>query len=243
MNFLEKMKEQHKLILTEFNCIGSPTNNNVRNSFEQSFGIKWTGWTGRYFHSLDTLVNTELPAWVVRNYKKQHNNQWPFKKPGVVFVNNEDKVVILEKATHLNDPMPKITTGSYGIQHFGLPQEIVYPFWFDVITPDENINKVIARFQLDLNAQGKKELAQNNIPLSFPAVQMHNNKDYSFYYFSADFSDNPVRMYTAYFKSIEYFKFLFISNFDEENRSGFFWNYYQPLIRTILKDYYSTLNK
>lgn len=240
VNFLAKMKEQHKLILTEFNCIGSPTNEIARTKFEQTFSMHWTGWTGRYFNSFDTLENPELPKWIIRNYKRDHNNQWPFKKSGIAFVNNMDQVVILENKTHLNDPLPKIITTNTGMQHYGLPNEMPYPFWFDVVATDTSVNNVIATFKVDANNEGKIELAKNGIPISFPAVQSHTGKDYSFYYFSADFSDNPVKTFTAYFKNIEALKFLFCNNFDEQNRSSFFWKYYQPLVETILREYYQS---
>ncbi|MDP3683353.1 MAG: hypothetical protein Q8S01_05410, partial [Ignavibacteria bacterium] len=54
--FLQKMKEKKKLILTEFNSIASPTSNAVRAEFETMFGLRWTGWVGRYFESLDTVI-------------------------------------------------------------------------------------------------------------------------------------------------------------------------------------------
>ncbi|MBK5271067.1 MAG: hypothetical protein JJE22_08640, partial [Bacteroidia bacterium] len=74
--FLQNMKAKHKLIITEFNTIGSPTSPEIRSEFENMFGLKWSGWVGRYFTSLDTSVNTELPRWLINNYKNQHAGQW-----------------------------------------------------------------------------------------------------------------------------------------------------------------------
>jgi hypothetical protein len=67
--FLQQMRAKHKLIITEFNCLASPTSPTVRSSFENGFGIKWTGWIGRYFDSFDTTKNKELPKWLITNYK------------------------------------------------------------------------------------------------------------------------------------------------------------------------------
>lgn len=240
MEYLQKMKQQHKLILTEFNCIASPTSNDIRSNFESTFSMHWTGWTGRYFFSLDTNENSELPKWIIRNYKKDHNNTWPFTKPGIVFVSNTDKVVVLEEKRQLNSPLPSIVSSNTGIKHFGLPAHINYPFWFDVVQTDTSINKIVSTFYLDLTDEGRKELQQSGIPASFPAVQMHNEKDYAFYYFSADFTDNPVTMSASYLKGIEHLRFLFYNHFDEESRSAFFWKFYQPLLTTILTEYYNS---
>ena len=96
---LQQMRANHKLIITEFNCLASPTSPAVRSGYEISFGIKWTGWIGRYFNSFDTTKNKELPSWLVKNYKNQHKGAWPFLKSGIAFVNSDDKVVILENET------------------------------------------------------------------------------------------------------------------------------------------------
>src|SRR5882762_5839287 len=44
--FEKQMQAKHKLIIAEFNCIGSPTPDLVRNEFGESFGVRWTGWVG-----------------------------------------------------------------------------------------------------------------------------------------------------------------------------------------------------
>lgn len=241
--FLRNMKLKHKLIITEFNTIGSPTSPEIRNAFENMFGLKWSGWTGRYFSSLDTTVNAELPKWLIRNYKNQHTGQWPFHNAGIAFVNNSDQVVIVEEKTQLTDAMPYIESNSNGQKKFGLPHRINYPFWFDIILPDTVVNNTIAEFKITVNAAGVAELNKNNIPAHFPAVTIHNGSDYQFYYFSGDFCDNPINMTTAYFKGIRFFKSFFYTTANAGGRVGFFWNFYQPLMTTIVNDYYHQLKK
>jgi hypothetical protein len=241
--FLRNMKLKHKLIITEFNTIGSPTSPEIRNAFENMFGLKWSGWTGRYFSSLDTTVNAELPKWLIRNYKNQHTGQWPFHNAGIAFVNNSDQVVVVEEKTQLTDAMPYIESNRDGQKKFGLPHRINYSFWFDIILPDTVVNNTIAEFKITVNAAGEAELNKNNIPAHFPAVTIHNGSDYQFYYFSGDFCDNPINMTTAYFKGIRFFKSLFYTTANAGGRAGFFWNFYQPLMTTIVNDYYHQLKK
>lgn len=231
------MKNQNKLIIAEFNTIGDPTDSAARSNFEQEFAIKWTGWTARHFESLDTAINMELPHWLINNYKKTHQSQWPFKKAGIAFVSNDDRVVILEDSVHLSNPMPHIQTDKAAQENFGLPSEVRYPFWFDIIEYDAKVNKSAANFKISMNGKGLAELKSQGIPAVFPAITYHKGKDYQFYYFSGDFCDNPVSINSSYFKGIGYFKWMFYDDRNPMERRSFFWNYYRPLISTILEEY------
>lgn len=236
------MKERKKLIIAEFNTIGDPTDSAARANFENEFAIKWTGWTGRYFESLDTLANKELPRWLINNYKKHHQNRWTFKKAGIAFVNNNGRVAILEDGVHLSNPMPHIQTSLQGQKQFGLPTDIKYPFWFDVIEYNPKVNQSAANFKISMNDRGLAELKRQGIPAVFPAITFHKDDDYIFYYFSGDFCDNPVSINSSYFKGINYLKWMFYDDRDPMERHSFFWNYYRPLITNILEEY-STKNK
>lgn len=242
--FLELMKEKGKLIITEFNSIGSPTEPVIRNKFEQQFGITWSGWIGRYFESLDTTINKELPTWLIKNYKKTHNDQWPFTKGGIAFINaDEDLVVILESGKHLTAELPFIYASKEGMNHYGMPERIKYSFWFDIVRIDKNINHVISDFKIHVNAAGESELKKYNIPATFPAITTHINDDYRFFYFSADFCDNPISLSSSYFKGVSFFKWMMYTEREPLERKSFFWRLYRPLVTTILNDYYETLNK
>ncbi|HWC53831.1 MAG TPA: hypothetical protein VG676_09635 [Chitinophagaceae bacterium] len=241
IDFLRNMKAKHKLIIAEFNTIGSPTSPDIKNEFENMFALKWTGWTGKYFSSLDTAVNTELPRWLINNYKREHEGQWPFHNAGIAFVNNTDYVVVVEEKTHLNDALPHIICNNYGKQTFGLPESMKYSYWFDIMQPDTTVNKIVAEYSINVNDAGKEELMKNNIPYRFPAITMHRGADYQFYYFSGDFCDNKVNILTSYFKGIRLFKSFFYNSKSSAERASFFWNYYQPLMTAIVNDYYDHL--
>lgn len=239
--FLDQMRAKHKLIITEFNCLASPTSPFIRTRFENTFGIKWTGWIGRYFDSFDTTTNKEIPTWLIKAYKKQNNGTWPFTKSGVAFIKENETVVILENETHLNEELPHIISTAEGQNHYGLPDKTPYSFWFDVIQPDTSFNHVISRFTIDVNKEGEKLLQKNGLSASFPAVTVHMNNDYRFFYFSADFADNPISLTSSYFKGVSFFKNFMYNSHDPQERKSFFWKLYQPLVTTILNDYYKTL--
>jgi len=236
VELLQDMKAKHKLIITEFNTIGSPTNADNRNKFENLFAMHWTGWSARYFYSLDSTIDKELPRWLINDYKRDHGHQWPFHKSGVAFVSNDDRVVVLENGTHLTDPVPHIITAGYGQKKLSLPARMKYPFWFDVISPDLSVNHALSRFDISVNANGAAELKKYNIPATFPAIIMHNDKDYRFYYFSGDFCDNPVGITSSYFKGVTFFKWLLYNTDDPAERKSFFWNFYRPMMTNILEE-------
>lgn len=238
--FIQQMRKKNKLIITEFNCLASPTDSSVRAGFEKTFGIRWTRWIGRYFDSFDTTRNQELPRWLVDLYKKQHGGQWPFTKRGIAFVSAGDKILILEADTHLHQTLPQIISGKEAQQHYGLPETMQYSFWFDVISPDLQLNQVISRFKIDVNEAGKAAMVKNGIPAVFPAITAHINNDYRFFYFSADFADNPISLSSSYFKGMPFFSSFMYNRHDPLDRTGFFWKVYQPLVTTILNDYYTT---
>ena len=243
IEILRLMKDKHKLIIAEFNTIGSPTLSENRTQFEHMFKLKWTGWTARYFNILDPEVNKEIPQWLIRNYKKSHNNKWPFKRSGIAFVNDNDQVTILEDGVHLTDPLPHIITNNYGQENLSLPEKIKYPFWFDVMVPDQKVNQIVSKFEISANEKGLKELKKYGIPSQFPAVTMHKDKDYTFYYFSGDFSDNAINITSSYFKGISFFQSLFYTDHDPLERTSFFWKFYRPMLTDILDDYNETLQK
>ncbi len=242
VSFIKNMRDKHKLVITEFNCLGSPTDSSIRKNFENLFGIHWSGWIGRYFDSFDTLTNKELPKWLVRNYQKQHNGAWPFTKSGIAFIHANDRIVILENKTHLNTDLPHIYVTTEGQEHYGLPSKVKYAFWFDILSADTSFNHNIASFQIDVNEQGKTELLNNHIPATFPAITVHLNSDYRFFYFSGDFCDNPIDQSTAYFKGIQYFRWFMYNKRDPQERKSFFWTFYRPLVSTILRDYYNSIH-
>lgn len=241
IGFLKLMKAKHKLIIAEFNTIGSPTTLYNRKLFEKMFKMKWTGWTARYFEILDPKKNKDLPSWLIKNYEKSHNEKWPFKNSGIAFVNDNNQVVILEKGTHLIDPLPYIITEESGTETYSLPERIKYPFWFDVIISLPDANETISSFEINATSEGLKEMKKFGIPGKFPAVIKSKGEDYSFYYFAGDFSDNPVNLTSSYFKGIGFFQGMFYNERVALERKSFFWKFYRPLLSNILNEYSRSL--
>jgi len=235
--FLKKMKEKKKLILAEFNFFATPTSVSERVEAENLLGLKWSGWTGRYFEQLDTLKNPELPRWVVRLYKEQHQNRWPFKKPGIVFVHLDETIAILEKETDLQREVPLVKSFSYGVEKFSIPKEIRYPYWFDITLSTDTTNRIISYYELFPNERGDSILHHHNIPKIFPAA-FENITSSPYYYFCGDFTDSPIRKTFDELIGMEYIKMFVLNESDLNDRTPFFWRYYLPMTSKILDNYF-----
>ena len=232
MILLEEMKKQEKLIITEFNTIASPTSRSIRRRFEKDFNIEWSSWTARHFRNLDTTQNKEIPRWVIRLYMEQHDNKWPFKKSGILFVHENTTLEILEEGIHLEENVPFIETNEYFCEKYGLIDKVHYPFWFDITFTNDS-NEVISNYHLYPTELGDSILKAHHIPTVFPAAIQHLS-DYRFYYFAGDFADNPLPVGSSFFRGVQLIDFLFYEANDEA-RSKFFWKYYLPLMTTILE--------
>jgi hypothetical protein len=238
--FLKEMSKRKKLIIAEYNFIGYPTNDLERNKVEDLFDMHWTGWTGKYFGSLNSNENKELPVWIVDLYKKQYDLPWEFKDGGIVLVNNQDEIVVLENKTHLDFEVPYIYTEKETMEEYHLPYQLSYTGWFDIVLPGQN--RVLATYKLHTNEMGDSLLSTHFIPNEFPAViQSPNGNPY--FYFCGDFSNNMVNPLTAYFKNVENVADNIFFTDKPTDKREFFWCYYRPLISGIMYKYAPPVEK
>lgn len=234
---LKRMKERNKLVIGEFNLFASPSCGALGKKVEALYRLQWSGWSGRYFATLDTLKNPELPMWIVHYYKRQHGNQWPFKKAGLVFVNVDAHIEVLEKDRDLTFEGPMVNTFLYAQDRFNLPDKIFYPFWFDITYSLDSTNEILAYYQLFPNARGDSILKAYNIPTIFPVAYEHVG-GYPFYYFCGDFCDHYAKFNFVQLKGIWYAQILLLENKLGADGKYFFTKYYIPMVNRILQDYY-----
>lgn len=236
-----KMKEKDKLVLSEFNLFATPTAYQNRRMIEKAFGMNWSGWTGRYFASLDTNINPEIPPWVIDLYKNQYGHGWPFRNSGIVFVHVSDTIVVLEDEYELNYEIPIIITPPLIAERLNVSQYMRYPFWFDITTAVSD-TAVLATYNIYSNERGDSLLRRFRIPKVFPAVIGYPDR-HRFYYFAGDFADNPISFWAVRFAGIEYLSVFLYNNKDLADRRKFFWNYYVPMMRTILTEYHAEMSQ
>jgi hypothetical protein len=238
-DFLEIMAEQKKLIIAEFNFIGTPTSWRVRRQMEKRFGFRWSGWTGRHFDSLDS-TNYDLPRWVIHNYTEQYDTTWHFHNSGIVLTHTSEQIAVLELYNHLTRDRPDVITSMVGSRDFPkLPTQLDYPFWFDICSHDTS-NQTIAYYEISTSSRGDSLLSALNIPKLFPAV--FRSKDSLFYYFAGDVSDTRVKNVLAYFKGIHTVRGFFYKAGDSTDRDRFFWEFSYPITKAILENYQQSLS-
>jgi len=228
---LSEMKRKNKLIITEFNMLGSPTSDLIRQKTETLFDFYWTGWTGCYFTSLNQ-TNPGLPDWICHQYELKYNKKWDFTGSGIILVNENGNIIVLQDKVQLTYEYPQIITNVSNQLKFGLPASQNYNFWFDIINPGTT-NQVIASYHLYLTKNGSNTLKKFDLPSDFPAIINHTDP-YKFYYFAGDFADRNISMVGTYFKGYpNVARFFTMKN--SASKIGFFWRFYLPLIHNIME--------
>ena len=237
---IKKMHDLKKLIIAEYNFFARPTDDLVRRRAEDLLGLSWSGWTGKYFSNLNMEKNKTLPIWIVDLYNNRNQKDWDFKGPGIVLINEITKdIIVLEGDKHLEIAEPEIQTTEYGKSNFNIPENVNFCQWFEITYSETN--NIVAEFKIHINMEGKPLLDQYNLPSRFPAV-IESVDGSPFYYFSGDFTEYPVKMFTAKLAGINLLKGLFYSD-KPSSPSKFYWTYYQPLLKEILEDYRASLKK
>ncbi len=228
---LNEMRRKNKLIISEFNMLGSPTSELIRNKTENLFDFYWTGWTGSYFKSLQS-TSTSIPRLIIDLYEKKYLKKWAFDGSGVVLIHEKGNIVVLQNGIHLTAEYPQIVTSAYGQYKYKLPDSQNYSFWFDIISAG-TVNKVVSKYHLPLSVAGSEMLKKEGIPTEFPAVIEHLDK-YKFYYLAGDFSDLSINQYSSYFKGFPWLaKSLYLKR--SGSKKAFFWRFYEPLINNIIE--------
>ncbi|HOU01101.1 MAG TPA: hypothetical protein PLL94_09470 [Bacteroidales bacterium] len=233
---IKEMKDRNKLIILEYNSFDYPTAEFESYRIQERLNIKFNGWTGKYFSSLDT-TRPGFPIWMTSMYRKQYRKPWNFVKPGIVIL-NQRQILILEEGTQLKSSLPVIVTDSAYCSKWDLPPSITFDNWFDIIDPLDN--NVISNFKLETTSTGDTLLSDYGLDNLFPAVIQEPAAQRT-YYFSGDFTNTDVPIWTSKFFGVEKLKGILYSKKADDTRR-FFWLYYRPLIKGIFNDYYNSLS-
>jgi len=236
---LKEMTGKQKLVIAEYNFFGPPTEELVRYNTEQFLDIYTLGWTGKYFNNLSKEKISELiPAKWFDLYKQNYSSEWNFSGPGIVIANLEqNRIIVLPAEKYMTSKYPNVQTSSEIAEEYNIPEMAAYSGWFDISYQGKN--KVISRFNLNLNKEGAEMLRKNGIEPEFPAVIESGNK--KFYYMAGDFSKGHV--------FIPFSRFGFISTLIRNRESGkpqnpekFIMVYYDRLLADILNEYYTEIS-
>jgi len=234
---IKEMKDRNKLVVLEYNAFDFPTAEYESYRIQERLGVKFDGWTGKYFNSLDS-TKADFPIWMTAMYRKQYNNPWNFNKSGIILVSDR-LIIVLEEGSQLKSSLPLLITDTAFTEKWKLPASVTFDRWFDIIDPLENT--VISHFQLETTTLGDTLLSEYGLENTFPAV-IQDPVAQRTYYFSGDFACTDIPVSTSKFVGIEKLKGLLYSSKNLEDTRRFFWLYYRPLIDGIFNDYYNSLS-
>ncbi|MCX7987328.1 MAG: hypothetical protein N2662_10355 [Bacteroidales bacterium] len=233
---LKTMKEKGKLIIGEFDILGSPTSDLISYKTEQLFKIHSTGWKGKYFKSLDSS-NTEIPYYVIEQYRSEHEGQWSYSGEGIILTNNRTTIV-LEANKHLNVPYPVIVNDEMFRSKFQLPMSTDFVGWFEIVAPSDSVY-IAANFQLNLTSTGDSILNSYGLSSIFPAVIIDNSEKIRTCYFAGDFATNQISTIFSQMANSS----VWLKNISTNKHKIFFQKYYFPLLENMLKKYAQELNR
>jgi len=236
--YLMEMQNREKLCILEYNAFDYPTPDLERYKTKERLGIEFGGWTGKYFHTLDTAAkgNEDFPIWMTGMFRKQYHKPWNFSKAGIVFLKGSS-IVVLEEGTHLKNAIPYILTDTVFSNKYGLAEKVGFNGWFDVIDPLNN--KVISTYNIETTSIGDTLLFENYLSNQFPAVITEAAKQRT-WYFCGDFAANNVDNCTSRFLGYNKLKGVLYSEKEDDMRR-FFWLFYRPLVNGIFTDYYNSV--
>lgn len=221
-NAILRSKGERTTLIAEYNSFATPTEEVSRSLMEETLGVDWSGWSGRYF---EDLTSAEIPSWLITNYETQYKEKWDFQAGGLVFVHYTDKVIILEDGV-VSEKVSFALTET-GKDKFPKASSAEYPYWFDVLTPADDA-VVYAEYKLGLSKEGQAELKEAGIPTSFPAVIYQ--PEGKTYYFAGDYADYTKDNLMKWQNSD------FLMTIFSNDTSKFFWVAYVPMMRVILDE-------
>jgi hypothetical protein len=233
ISWIEKqINTNHSTVIAEYNTLEDPTSAAARAEMEKLFGIQWTGWIGRYFPNLSVQNNPDLPSWVPRDYLNKYGKKWAFKGAGFVLSRQDGNILVLRLNQEVKSEGIHVSFTRAGRSQFHLNKSPNYNYWFDIM--NANGSEELADYKWDLTQNGKALLAQNEIPLTFPAITVQNYNQSHQYYFAGDFVDSGQSLLIHQYQGVPTIRSWFASG-NRGNNDAFFWKAYVPMMQTIIK--------
>lgn len=227
--------EAGKILVAEFNTLGSPTGEDARATLEGALGVRWTRWIGRYFPRLEDT--SEVPRWMRTDYEREWKTPWRFQGPGYVLMQDDAHCEVLRVGFESERVGLTIERDAPVDSHLASAADRVpYPYWFDIVTDDPEAKR-LASFQWHLTEAGRLRLKARGLPERFAAVtrRAHPNGGAA-WYLAGDFADNPMDPrpipfmgYARFRRVVEGFKLA-------PSETAFYWRFYVPMMESILRD-------
>ncbi len=234
MSYISFAYESGAPIIAEAALFSTPMEDSVKNQMSALLGVTPTKWLGRYIVDLQDF--SDVPDWAPPMYEQQEGVEWRFSGPGILLISYDGEIIVLEQNTDFDSKnLLKIYIKDKYKKEFGGCGKCNFYNWFELVEPNYGTED-IATFEFDLNATGMEKIKNISNTPRFCAITRKQEKGYPpVYFFAGDFND--------YVNGNRYGKFLFANTFfkfisydRQGDISNFFWRFYDPLMRRILKD-------
>ena len=242
MSAISYAYESGATIVAETALFSSPMSESVYSQLTTLCGVTPTQWVGRYIFDLEDF--SDVPDWAPPMYEQQEGVEWRFTGPGILLVSRDGKIIILEQNTDFNTKnLLKVYINSDKRKEFINVTKANFYNWFELVEPNYGTEQ-IATFEFDLNAVGMEKI-KNVIPNKittprFCAITRKVTPNHApVYFFSGDFNDyTSGHRYGRFLLANQIYKLF---SFDRQgDMTNFYWNFYNPLMRKILKDIRTT---
>ena len=213
------------VILGEFSASALPAGDEARGRLQSIFGVRWTGWEGRYWPNLRD--GNEVPRSIGGIYERINGRPFDLSGGGLVFVRDDaEDIVVLRDG----EDLPAIAISeerTAGGAVFDFPERGAFARWIDVI--DAAASEVLVEHVVGATPAGQAKLAAHGLPGKFPAVTRRWNA----WYFAGDFVElstdfgSPERAALLPFRRIS-------AGCDSAAEEGPFWGWYAPVVSRLL---------
>ena len=234
MSVVSYAYENNATVVGEMELFNSDMSASVKSQLESLFGMSETGWVGRYIYELQDF--TDVPDWAPPLYEQQSGVEWQFSGPGILLVSNEGKIIVLEQKTDFNSKnLLQISINEKYKKEFKGAKKCNFYNWFELIEANSS-TQALATFEFDVNATGMEKLKDISAKPQFVAITRKKTENKpNTYYFAGDFNDYVSKKnFYKFIGSDKFFEFLSYDN--QGDISYFYWNFYNPLMTSILKE-------
>lgn len=225
---IEDFSAKGGLVLGEFNSFASPTEAVARATLEQTFGVRWTHWVGRYWADIQSAE--EVPRWVGRVYEHVYAKPLTITGAAFVFVRDDEDMIVLEAGKHLGESVIDLVRTAEAPDLGGLPERSSYWYWLDVV--ERTDADVIYDHVLSLTPAGQALLAEHQVPGRFPALTRRRGRPT--YYFAGDFVDSGVERPPAESLGTIWWRQITVGRTGSPDER-FLWNWYTPVLERLLE--------
>ncbi len=217
-------------LVAEFNTFASPTVGAARARAEALLGLRWSGWSGRWFE--DLADEGDVPAWARRSWKRHHGEVWAHQGPGYLLVNEDSRVEVLREGTEVaQGGLRLVTPAAPDPLLRDVERDLAFRYWFDVVAASEG-SEELARYQWSALPAGLEVLRKAGLPARFPAIVRASRAPLRLY-FAGDFADNQLNRGPYWLAGWPRAIRAISADDRDPGAASFYWGYYLPLLRTL----------